>query len=95
MSDPDFETLSIEEIEAWKLERKLEMQAIRARAVAANEVHKAKLALKNLAQKLGVPVDGLTAEQAQALLVLANAKPRSGDVTVTPDPAVLTAEGVQ
>ena len=91
---PDFEAMTLDELIEYKLERKRQIQAIREEQLAAHAVYTRKLQLASLAQKLGVPVDGITPEQAAALLAIANqTPPKPGDVVVTPGHAVLTAEG--
>ena len=94
MTLPDFEAMTIDELIEFKLERKRQIQALREESLAAHAVYTRKLQLEALARKLGVDVDGITAEQARALLAIANqTPPRVGDVVVTPDHAVLPLEG--
>jgi len=91
---PDFETMTIDELIEYKLERKRKIQAIREESLAAHAVYSRKLVLAALAQKLGVDVDSITAEQAEALLAVANqTPPKPGDVVVTPDHAALPFGG--
>lgn len=91
---PDFEAMTIDELIEFKLERKRQIEAIRDEQLAAHAVYTRKLQIEGLARKLGVPVDGITPEQAAALLAIANqTPPKPGDVVVTPGHTVLTAEG--
>lgn len=90
--NPDFEAMTIDELVEWKLARKAEVAASKEGMRAAHQVMLKKIILRNLAAKLRVPVEGLTAEQAAALLEIAKQTPaREGDVAVTPEPGELRA----
>lgn len=94
MAITDFEAMTIDQLIEFKLERKRQIQAIRDEQLAAHAVYERKLQLAALARKLGVDVDGITPEQAAALLAIANqTPPKPGDVVVTPGHTVLAAEG--
>lgn len=85
--NPDFEAMTIDELVEWKLARKREVEALKDGMREAHQVMLRKIILRNLAGKLRVPVEGLTVEQATALLEIAKqTPPREGDVVVTPEP---------
>jgi len=86
--------LTDDELEALAIEKRAEAMALKAERRLIRQEWERRAIIGNLARKLGIPVDGLTFEQAEAMLVLSQAGPaRPGDVVVTPEPAVFTARG--
>lgn len=86
------EDLSIDELDQISLGIKAQIEELRNRRryIAAIRAHKANVI--NVAARLNVDVSDLTPEQVLAIASI-KAKPRPGDVVVTPEPAVITVEG--
>lgn len=87
----NYEDYSVDELEERSLRLKAEMEALRSERQIIAGVRNRKLTLDKLARKLGTDTAHLSDEEARALLAIAN-KPKPGDITVTPETAVLTAE---
>lgn len=86
MSHPDFEAMTIEEIEAYRIEKRDAMRELRADIIASKEVYERKLSLRYLgAQMRQVGLEHLTGDDAKALMDIIRRAPRAGDVTVAPD----------
>lgn len=83
----DFETMTIEEIEAYRIERRTAMRTLREEIIATKPVYERKLALQSLGAKLRIDVSGLSTKQAQALIDIVAKAPRVGDVVVEPSTA--------
>ena len=80
----DFETMTVDELDAYSVGLKREIEAIRDKRREAKAVRDRKVVLESLARKLGVDVSGITPEQARNLLAIAIGAPKPGDVVVTP-----------
>ena len=80
----DYASMSVDELDAVNVDFDNQIQALRAQAKELRVHRDRKIVLEALATRLGVPVDGLTDDQATALLGIARAQ-RAGDVVVTPD----------
>lgn len=91
MGEPDYKAMSVEELEAELLHLKAQKLAITDRQRELQAIRRDKLDLYYLSQRLGVDVAGLTPDEARGLLAIAR-KPREGDVVVTAETAVLTAD---
>ena len=79
----DYEAMTVDELDAYSVGLKGEIEAIRDTRREAKTVRDRKVVLEALARKLGIDVSGITPEQARTLLELAT-KPKPGDVVVTP-----------
>ena len=88
---PDYQTMTVEELEAELLELKTQKLAITERQRELQAIRRDKLDLLYLSQRLGIDADGITPEQARSLLEIAR-QPKPGDVVVTPDTAELAAD---
>jgi len=88
----NYEAMTVDKLDDYSAELKGRIEVLRAERRVAKDVRDRKVSLEALARKLGVDVAGITPEQADALLAIANA-PRPGDVVVTPQPAVITSVG--
>lgn len=83
--------LTVAELDAKSVELKQEIEALRDERRALKKIRDEKVVIENLAQRLGIEVDGITPEQAKALIELANGTRREGDVEVSPGPGDLSA----
>ena len=88
----DLEAMTVDELDAYSVGLKGEIEAIRDRRREAKGVRDRKVTLESLAARLGVDVSGITPEQASTLLAIANT-PKPGDVVVTPGHTTLGARG--
>ena len=88
----DLEAMTVDELDAYSVGLKGEIEAIRDKRREAKTVRDRKVVLESLARKLGVDVSGITPEQARNLLEIANA-PKPGDVVVTPGHITVDATG--
>lgn len=87
------ETLTVDALDAESARLKGEIEALRDKRRALKEIRDRKVSLAGLGRKLNIDVDGLTKEQADALLEIARSTPPTpGSVDLTPEPAVLDAE---
>jgi len=107
MADPNLEAMSIDELDALSVELKAEQFAIKARRRELlqertrkvfvqrirNEIGRSPLAKAAMDAGLFVIADDLPFERAAEILALVRQSrtPNDGDVTVTPDTAVLRA----
>lgn len=87
----DYTEKSVEELEEILLDLKRQKLAIVDQQRAIQAIRRDKLDIYYLGQRLGIDTTGLTPEQARNLLDITRQTSRPGDVTVTPDTAVLTA----
>ena len=88
---PNMSDLTVAELDAKSVELKQEIEALRDERRALKKIRDEKVVIENLAQRLGIEVDGITPEQAKALIELANGTRREGDVVVSPGPGDLSA----
>ena len=82
----DFESMTIDELEAFLVENKRQRLALREIARQALAVRARRTNGINLAARLNVPIEGLDERDIDDLLRIAN-KPRPGDIVVTPEAA--------
>lgn len=92
MAPRDPESLTIDELDAASVRLKGDIESLRDQRRALKQIRDRKVTLDSLARRLGIDVDGITPEQAQTLIDLANGTPpREGDVVVSPGPGDLNA----
>lgn len=85
--------LTVAELDAKSVELKHQIEALRDERRALKQIRDRKVTLESLGRLLKIDVDGLTPEQAQNLIDIANTTPpRPGDVVVSPGPGDLSAE---
>lgn len=86
MPHPDFEAMTIEEIEAYRIEKREAMRELRDDILASKEVYGRKLSLRYLSAQMREPdLEHLNAEDAAILMGILRRTPRDGDVTAIPD----------
>lgn len=88
----DLASMTVEEIEGYKLDLRKQRDAIREQMREAEIVRAAKINSVLLAAKVGQDVSNLTPAEVKTLLAIAN-KPKPGDVVAEIGTAVLTAKG--
>jgi hypothetical protein len=82
-----FESMTVDELDAYSVELKTQINELRDTRREAKAVRDDKVLLQHLADRLRIDVTGISPEQAKALLELAKqTPPREGDVVVTPEP---------
>lgn len=92
MAVPDYEAMSVAEIEQHKLRLRLDLDAIRAEMRKAEAVRARRINAEALAAKLGQDVSNLTPAEVDDLLRIA-LKPKPGDVVAEIGTASLVAKG--
>lgn len=92
MAEPDYEAMSVAEIEEHKLGLRLQINEIREEMRRAEVVRARKINSENLAAKLGLDVSTLTPAEVDDLLRIAN-KPKPGDVVAEIGTGSLVAKG--
>lgn len=84
---PDYEAMTVDELDALSVKLKGEIEAVRDVRREAKAVRDRKVLLEALARKLNIDVSGITPEQAETLLAVARqTPPKDGDVVVEPGP---------
>ncbi len=91
---PNFDNMSIEEIETFRLERNLKIDALRAEIHESNEAHERKVILRNLGAQLRMDVDHLSVDDAKHMARIIAQTPRKGDVVINIEPAELKVAGL-
>lgn len=92
MAEPNYELMTVAEIEEHKLGLRLQIDAIRDEMRRAEVVRARKINSEALAAKLGLDVSTLTEAEIDDLLRIAN-KPKPGDVVAEIGPGSLVAKG--
>lgn len=93
MSKPDFEAMTVEEIEEFRIAKREQMRELRAEIIESREVYNRKLSLRYLGARLREPhLEHLSTEDATALMAILNKNPRESDVVVAVDSSDLTVE---
>lgn len=85
-------TKTVDELDLLSVELKKEEMKIHAERRAIAEIRARKIVREGLAQKLGVPVDHLTDQEAAIFLEIAR-RPKEGDVVATPGTAAIAVKG--
>lgn len=84
------EAMTIDELDAESVRLKRLIEPLRDERRALKAVRDRKVRIEALARKLGIDVDGISPEDADALLRIAGeTPPRPGDVVVAPAPGQL------
>lgn len=82
---PDFESMTIEEIEAWRIPLREEMREIKARIDASKDSLTTKIRMRDLGAQLRIDTEGLSPADLEALQRVAALGPkRAGDVSAEP-----------
>lgn len=92
MDSEELASMTVAEIEKYKLGLRLEIDALRAKMDEAEVVRGRKINAENLARQLGQDVSHLTEQEIDDLLRIA-LKPKPGDVVAEIGTAVLVARG--
>lgn len=89
---PDFEKMTLDELEKWMVNCKAQETALLEQRRVASGYRRDKIDAHNLAVALKQDVSHLTAEEVSTMLAIAR-KPKPGDVVAEIGTAVLTAKG--
>lgn len=81
---PDFESMTVEQIEEWRNALRAVIRDLREKSRVAKDFLTDKLTLRYLAARLHMEVDGISPQEAKALLAIAN-RSRSGGVVSSPE----------
>lgn len=91
---PDFDAMSIDEIVAYRVERRMKMRELKEEIMATKEAYERKLLLQSVGAQLRMDISDLSNEDAMAMARIVAAHPRTGDVVVGLEPMTLVAEGL-